>query len=238
MGIIINIINRVRFFFRYVVAYFYVRLTCKKKMRCLFGGKSLAIVGSNPILIGQSLGSKIDQSEIVIRINLLQNDGIEKDLGSKTSYRFIGATMLFDHIEKLARIPSQHCIITTSKNQELLDSLNIRYVDFPSQVPKFAFRLINEICLLPKAVIASSKPPRSGIVILSLILRYGGAKSITLYGFSFKEQDAAIAISDEGEGIREYDSNKYVKNHCHPSLESYVLMKLLNEGYILSGDSS
>lgn len=229
-------IKRICRYLNYIFDYLQLRLMCSRKIRGIFENKTIAIVGSDPSLLDSGLGSKIDQYEVVIRINLLLTDALEKDLGYKSNYRFIGATMLPKHIKELKNIPNNQAIITTSKNRGMLDSLGIRYTPYPSLTPTIALCLLSEVCGSLESIEKFSRPPRSGIVLLSLILRFGHAKKITIFGFSLKEEGSLLAIGNNEEKIRKYDASKYVSNHCSPSIEISALHNLIENGYINVGD--
>ncbi|XP_078655709.1 CMP-N-acetylneuraminate-beta-1,4-galactoside alpha-2,3-sialyltransferase-like [Branchiostoma floridae x Branchiostoma belcheri] len=55
------------------------------------GGKCLRciVVGSSGLVSGQNLGSTIDKYDVVMRMNAAPVRGYEKDIGSKTTFRFI-----------------------------------------------------------------------------------------------------------------------------------------------------
>jgi len=54
-------------------------------------GKSCAIIGNSSILLDTEYGEIIDNHDIVIRCNVARTTGFEKNVGSKTTFRFIAA---------------------------------------------------------------------------------------------------------------------------------------------------
>ncbi|KAI2663213.1 CMP-N-acetylneuraminate-beta-1,4-galactoside alpha-2,3-sialyltransferase [Labeo rohita] len=65
--------------------------------------KKCIIVGNGGILFNKSLGSQIDQYDVVVRLNQAPIAGFEKDVGTKTTMRITypeGAIQKSEHYEK------------------------------------------------------------------------------------------------------------------------------------------
>jgi len=58
-------------------------------------GKSCAVVGSSPRMLGRKFGNDIDAHDAVIRFNTATVKGFEADLGSRTDVRIAGKNRLF-----------------------------------------------------------------------------------------------------------------------------------------------
>jgi|GEM_PF-2117155 len=207
----------------------------KPKFQQLFKNKTVAVVGNGPGLIGSALGTQIDHHDVVVRINLVQPTGREKDIGSRTDVRLIGATMLEHHISYVTNIAGTGEILTTSKNQHFMKKLGIRCYLYPFRAPMHALSFINSIYGDAINVDLTGKPPRTGIVILSLLLKLGRPSKTTLYGFSFGKDGITESINFSGVGIRTYDASDFNQNHCDPMLEVDLLRKLERLGAISNG---
>lgn len=197
-----------------------------------FKDKTIVILGNNPSIIGGKLGNKIDKYQLVMRVNLFQNDGFYQDLGTKTDLRFIGATLTSEHDKILAVMPRDEYIITTSKNKNKLTEYNISYISIPRKTPTFTFRFIREVCKDLEINNYPSKPPRSGIVILTLLLRFSNIKNITVYGFSTVIEDTMDSMLATGNDKYKYNEAKYYSNHCNPKIELDLLKELMNKGHV------
>lgn len=88
----------------------------RPKFHSLFHGRDVTIVCGSPELLGQSLGSLIDVHDLVVRLNLLCPVGREIDLGARTDFRFIGATLLVKHLPCTPLLTWTEQIIVTKKN--------------------------------------------------------------------------------------------------------------------------
>lgn len=204
----------------------------RKKIRNLFKNKSIAIVGNSPCILAQGLGTKIDSYDMVVRLNLVRSKGLEKDLGSRTDFRIIGATMLNKHIKYIQGLPEHETIITTAKNSSIMKALGKSCLYYPSDTPSFALALLCDILDHNKITLSDIKPPKTGLVFLSLLLRFGATRGIALFGFSLVKSNSGNAIDFSRNGVREYDVIKYGQNHCDPTIEIGILRSLEMKGCI------
>jgi len=205
------------------------------KIRPLCQNRTVAVVGNSPNLIGQRLGTEIDRYDVVVRINLVQPEGREEDLGSKTDLRVIGATMLERHGDYIKLLPETEVILTSKKNTVFMRRRERRCVYYPACTPRYALNLFKKKYGGEIKVRHVDKRPRTGIVFLSLLMRYGRAAKVTLYGFSLVSDEVNQAIDFAGAGTRTYDAISYQDNHCCPSVEFDLLRQLEKLGAIAIG---
>merc|ERR1712137_680042 len=73
-------------------------------------GKSCAVVGSSPGLIGKGLGNDIDAHDLVIRFNTAVAEGLEKDKGSRTDVRLTGkkSSLFYEDCNEIVLNMHQH----------------------------------------------------------------------------------------------------------------------------------
>lgn len=192
-------------------------------IRDKFSGKSVAIVGGGPELKCLNMGAEIDDHDLVVRLNLLSQEGMERKLGSRTDVRFIGCTLLDAHLNHLAPVVETGVIISTRKNAAVMQRMRINCLFYHRRLPQKAFRLIEKSTGFVLHDEDSLRPPRSGMVFLALLLTLANAKEINLYGFS-KSIDSAMNVIDyRNNGITAYDEGKFLMNHCHPRVEIELL---------------
>jgi hypothetical protein len=169
------------------------------------------------------VGSEIDDHDVVVRLNLLSQEGMERNLGSRTDMRFVGCTLLDAHMSHLFPVVETGVIITTRKNAAVMQRMRVNCLFFHRRLPKKAFRLIEKNTGFVVHDEDSSRPPRSGVVFLALLLTLANAKEIDLYGFS-KSIDSAMNVIDyRSNGIAAYDESNFLMNHCHPRVEIELL---------------
>jgi hypothetical protein len=192
----------------------------------------VAIIGNSPKLVGRKLGGVIDRNDIVVRLNLVTPEGREGDIGSRTDVRFIGATMLDRHVRYVSGIPDSEVIVTTKKNSNFMRRMERRCIYYPARTPIHALSIFKKVFGGYINLNAATKPPRTGVVLLSLIIRYGCAVKINLYGFSLEETEVSQAIDFASAGVRTYEPYGFRDNHCDPSLEIDLLRQLKGLGAV------
>lgn len=155
--------------------------------------KPLAIVGSSSNLKGRGLGSEIDSHAEVIRFNQATVLGFERDVGSKTSIRLIGANT---NKESIAR---SFAAAVISDDARLLTKPSNR----PSEAIAFAGRPVTYLEGWPVATrtafaklqrftglhFEARLPPRTGIALLSVLLDISGGSIVpSMYGFDTQDE--------------------------------------------------
>lgn len=198
-----------------------------------FSGKRVAIVGAAPSQIGKNNGGKIDSHDVVVRINLLNNAGKENDFGSKTTFRFIGATMLELHLPFLDNLSDLSKIITTDKNVEFFSGRKGTFF-YERKTPRAVFSMLNQV-FGSEFFFPTKKPPRSGIVFLAMLLFYSKPKCISLFGFSDPKDNPLVHINKCGETVSY--SDKYRDNHCPPEDEIKIIEEILKANLAVRADA-
>jgi hypothetical protein len=204
----------------------------EKTFLSLFKGKSVAIVGGSPDLIGKRLGSIIDDFDVVVRFNLMTPQGLEEDYGNRTDIRFIGCTLLDKHSEFFKKIGSDQYLISTGKNKEFLSGRKKKVFLYHKDLPGQTFRFITKSTGVIVSTSHRKNSPKSGLVLLSLLLRFGQLRTIGTFGFSLKSEDAWSVVDYQKRGVVEYDPEHILKNHCSPDLEIKTLSELIKRQYI------
>lgn len=206
-----------------------------RKLRALFQNKTVAIVGNGPDLIGRELGGAIDDHDVVVRINLVRPTGRESDIGSRTDVRLIGATMLERHVPHVMSLSGNEVVLTTGKNRGFMKRLGLSCRFYPPLTPMHAFSLFKAKYGAQINIAPTDRPPRTGIVLLSLLIRYGNAKKISLYGFSLEEAEFTKAVDFASVRIRTYEGTNFELNHCDPKIEVDLLRQLERLGAVSMG---
>jgi len=232
MNRIWSLARQLRSYGRLTKIRFAIWRTLRPSLRSLFHGRDVAIVGGSPDLLGQCLGSLIDGHDLVVRLNLLSPVGRERDLGTRTDIRFIGSTLLDKHLPYAPLLTTTKRIITTKKNWAFMKNLNISCFYYPVETPFFSFNWLTDICQGKLKRIRYNRPPRSGIVFLSMLMKYGAPARITLYGFSMSVENAGQVIDYSGSGVSTYDLDRYLINHCDPAIEVNLLQQMKRLGKI------
>jgi hypothetical protein len=186
-------------------------------------GKTVAIVGSAPSLLENEWGTEIDNHDVVIRLNLMKPEGKENFMGNRTDIRFIGCTLLEKHEADLKKLENETIVITTLKNYPYKHLLSERCFFYEKKLPRKAFRFIasklNDKSLKHRNI----KPPRTGFVCLSMLLKLSSAAKISLYGMSRSLDDSMSRIIYSTGQVNRYDESLMRQNHCEASLEVDVL---------------
>jgi hypothetical protein len=195
-------------------------------MNSLFEGKHVAIVAGSPQLVGKGKGREIDGHDLVVRFNLFHPTGRENDLGVRTDVRFVGCTLVDKHMPYISNLMGAEQIITTSKNYSFMKDLDVKCLYFPAFAPILSFDWLAKVCQGKLERVRSNRPPRSGIVFLSMLMKYGAPARITLYGFSMSLVHARQVIDYTAPCISTYDADRYLINHCDPAIEVSLLRQL------------
>jgi hypothetical protein len=204
----------------------------RKRFFSLFCGKSVAVIGGSPGLIGKGLGDKINNFDVVVRLNLLVPTGRERDYGSRTDIRFIGCTLLNKHSKFVDNLSHEQALISTEKNKVFFSGRRKNIFFHHKSLPMKSLNFFTKLTgvSIPKS--SCSKPPKSGFVFLSLLLRYGKPKTIGVFGFSLKSEDAWLVVDYRKGNIINYDSAHILGNHSTPDVEINALNVLAEHGFI------
>jgi hypothetical protein len=200
-------------------------------MHYLFGGKSVAIVGSAPDLIGSNMGAEIDRHDIVVRINFPRNTHDISNFGRKTDILFLGATLKeISYINDLSEKISRECkIISTMKNKKILESLTKCdfKLFFPRLLPKRITHHISCELNFNGWISSINHPPRSGFICIAAILKYGKPMKIGIFGMSRTAVSARRTLNKQGDVIN-YNEKDLSRCHCDPAIEIRLLEKLID----------
>jgi hypothetical protein len=208
----------------------------RKYFSAHFSGRRVAIVGGAPELLGSKKGECIDSHDVVVRINFNNPIGFESDYGFRTDYRFIGATMLERHASYLTEASVSSKIITATKNFNFLKRYGVDGFFYHSGMPKRSFYFVKRILgggvELPKEL---TRPPKSGFVFVSMLLKFSAPKKVTLFGFSFSESSAWRVVDYRNANVSSYDRELFLTNHCDPKLEVNLINALERAGVVSNG---
>lgn len=197
-----------------------------------FRRRSVVLVGNSPNLLGQNLGAEIDRFDVVIRLNLTDPSKNSQDLGTRTDVRFVGATMLERHVEAMQHLEHDTFILSSEKNRSFFKDQSADCSFYEKKFPKRAFDVLSEQVPALETENKTSKPPRSGIVALAMLISCTNAKSLTLAGFSMEVEGATTSVRFSDNAVVAYDMAKYTQNHCDPEMEIDVLQALAQLGHI------
>ncbi|ONG54057.1 hypothetical protein BKE38_10860 [Pseudoroseomonas deserti] len=145
---------------------------------------SVAIVGNSPRLMENSHGAAIDSHDLIIRVNDGRIQGFEQHTGQRTTLRYIGVPLKERYQAFFRGFAEDSLIFTRAENRLILQELGChtpaRYIRQHSQVPLAAFGKLAgliEIGSFPE------RPPRSGIVLLSLLVdAMQAGKKVSIFG--------------------------------------------------------
>ena len=195
----------------------------------IFSGKTVAIVGNSPELIGANLGSLIDMHDLVIRVNGGPRIQDAQDFGDKTDCVVLGST--FTDVQKLAhRLTgiNENCIfISTSKNKLVLETYFKfkKTIYFPMLLPQKISKRTEKL-LGNKLWDKPFRPPRSGFVAVACLSRYSKSPKISIFGMS---KDAVLArkvVNDRSTTVC-YDERVLLGKHCEPAVEIRAMLALV-----------
>jgi hypothetical protein len=170
-----------------------------ERLRCFLEGKSVAIVGPSPHLQGTDSGKKIDNYDVVVRVNYFQTPTDKKvDYGSRTDLMFhnfgtpwMGALkdLIKTHPEDFDCVKFLACPVIRGKHSDNIfnwsddhisdvvensDSINKNGVPFYwIGIPEYR-RIYNEV----------GCEPYSGPIAISILLSYP-IKELLITGFTF-----------------------------------------------------
>ena len=88
--------------------------------------KSVALVGSSPILLEKNDGDYIDSHDVVIRFNDARIDGLHTHTGRKTTIRFLGSTLNDRHKHFFENFQEDSILITKDLNVAQLQEIQIQ----------------------------------------------------------------------------------------------------------------
>jgi hypothetical protein len=197
-----------------------------------FNNKTVAVVGGAPNLVNSAYGQVIDACDVIVRINLLNNKGNEYDLGRRTDFRFIGATLLNKHEKYIESNVFGSKIITTRKNTDFMTMHNLRPIYYPPNTPMHTYAVLQKMVSTRLNANFPQKPPKSGLVFVALLLRHAKPKKILLAGFSKCESEAWGVLRYTDKKIQKYDKEHILRNHCDPSDEIRILNILVSHNLV------
>lgn len=232
---LLRLIRGARYRLRIANAKMYCWRELSSDLHKIFAGKHVAIVAGSPQLIEKGKGREIDSHDLVVRFNLFHPADRENDLGVRTDVRFVGCTLLDKHMPYVSRLMGAGQIVTTMKNYNFMKSLNISCLYYPVETPSFSFDWMAEACQGKLKRICDNRPPRSGMVFLSMLMKYGAPARVTLYGFSMSLEGVRQVIDYAGSGVTTYDPDRYLINHCDPAVEVDLLRQLERLGKVVVG---
>lgn len=145
---------------------------------------SVAIVGNSPRLMENSHGPAIDSHDLIIRVNDGRIQGFEPHTGTRTTLRFVGVPLKERYHDFFRGFAEESLIITRAENRTILEELGCRtparYIRRHSQVPLAAF---GKLAGLVEIGGFPERPPRSGIVLLSLLVdAMEAGKKVSIFG--------------------------------------------------------
>ncbi|SFL38735.1 glycosyltransferase family 29 protein [Methylorubrum salsuginis] len=193
---------------------------------------SIAIVGNAPKILEREDGALIDAHSTVIRINDGRSVGFEKHCGAKTDIRFVGIPIKERYRKFFTDLREPSLLVTRRANKIVLDELghdgDSVYIDDYSKIINSALPTLSKFVSIAEI---PAKPPRTGIVITSLLAPLFGKSKITLFGF---ETDLRVT------GLEHYYNDgrvfqKVVDNwqsHCPMEFEFGLLHDLQARNYI------
>lgn len=144
----------------------------------------IVIVGNGPSLIGSSLGEKIDEFDIVVRLNRFRTKGFEKDIGTRTSIWWRSDC---NNIED-QDLPFEDILISIMPRTDAkwVAELLKKYEGRSTQVPFQIHYDVHEILDLGN-VLTSPKWPSTGMIAIEYFIQQYGEISICGFdGFSGK----------------------------------------------------
>ncbi|WP_432697802.1 glycosyltransferase family 29 protein [Marinobacterium sp. YM272] len=214
----------------FFIIYFYFLL----KLILVFRGKRVAVVGGSPNITLRENGNFIDSHDYVIRVNLFSPDcNQHRFYGAKTSFRFIGATMVDKHQECIPRLHGEAArIITTIKNKKFFLGVNNEFLYYPRQTPMYSYAIFRIFMSKGESFPKLEKPPKSGTILLIILGLFGRCRELNAFGFSLDEKDAWEAMNYLDNNKYEYDSNYIYEKHCNPEVDINVLSFIKEKGFV------
>jgi hypothetical protein len=82
------------------------------------------------------------------------------------------------------------------------------------------------------------KPPRTGLVFLGVLLRFGRPRVISVFGMTTDSRNASDFVSYVDQKIKKYDNAYMKERHCDASIEIDIMQGLISKKLIeVYGDS-
>lgn len=188
-------------------------------------GASVAVVGSSARLLENPLGNVIDSHDEVIRFNFAPSDRNNEFIGSRTTIRVIGMTLEDRHQENLRKIAKYENarVITKEANLHLLKGIFdeekvFKFRDYKG-VTKSA---LDRIAKRGLETTPQRLPPRTGLVVISILLAEIESRSGNIGLFGFDDE-----LPTDEPWRQHYFTNKMragfktdlSKKHCDPEVE-------------------
>ena len=197
----------------------------QRRLRKMFEGKEVAIVGLGPSILVEKYGSKIDSHDIVVHINLIDPNKREEYFGSRTDVRYLGANLRDFNLRELKMLIGKEDVISTSKNKgkrgvpqiAIFHSRSVPIWLTRKFIKEYTFELFGR---------SKIQPPRSGVIFVFLLLFLGRPSKISVYGFSVDYIDGSVRVGDKSNTRTSYSRSDYEKNHCSVELEAEILKHL------------
>lgn len=155
---------------------------------------TIAIVGNSGTLLDTEYGSEIDRHDCVIRFNAAQIKGYERHVGSKTTFRFInnaiasGRGLPYTETPNnwLSTIKGERLVVTSSVTSDIIKAVNLastynKLFILSENVKHFSSRIQR---------IVNSRSFSIGM--LATLMMINVSNNITLYGFTWHQEDSLI----------------------------------------------
>lgn len=182
--------------------------------------KSVAIVGNAGSEIGKNKGSEIDSHDIIIRFNNYPMSGYEKDYGTRTNIWVRNCERDIEERTKVTTYdlviwgPDLYHVCIPQNNIDVLYELFMEYRKSATHIPSEVYAELKKF--------GKIKRPTTGMLIIWIFYKmYGHLKNISLYGFSFLEENP--------DGKHYYD-NACKINQDHDIISEKMLINRLLKG--------
>lgn len=182
----------------------------------LLAGKSIAVVGNSPNLMGKNLGKDIDSHDYVVRFNNFKTKGFEADYGTRTDiWVCCQANDVVNRPEEEIRKMAYLLY-----NVDFLHT-KLRFACFENICKNLEYGVpVSYIGALYKRELKSAGVvyPSSGLSSLYHLHRMFGLKRKNIYGFSFLEGSTNY-YDHYFAAVRKRKVKKFVRN-CHHNFEA------------------
>lgn len=178
-----------------------------------FGGKSVALIGRAPYLIGSGLGTEIDGADMVVRVNwhLPLSRGLKAvDVGSRTDVLYLMPSAARGSRERAGRVAGAHIRIVDKTYRERLT--------------------YNALAKYGREIVWKSYLPNSGTVAIFDILDAGAAE-VRVYGFDLHTSSTYVDT-----GARHHNRERWARvrkssaRQAHdPEVDRRLLVDLRNQ---------
>lgn len=198
------------------------------RLRKLLRKKTVAVIGGGAHMIGQGNGKVIDKHDVVLRLNFNVDEEFVEHCGARTSYYFLGATLLDKHMGKIDKIEGER-IITPDKNNTFLRACGKRPL---LVVPNFWFtRVFRLLRFFDRefSYLQVQKPLRTGANLL-VVFWLAGIKNVSLFGFSIRDGHPirSLAVMERRLSADQLKAIHDV-NHCDPEVEQRLLQRIVED---------